>query len=116
MYYKKSTTEKKCTYFAGRFDGHADAPVRYGMHRSMEHVHGFKQSHWTPPLGENSPCIAPADAMVIDFWRKKSSCGVVKIAFQASVQKAQNGPSTQLIKAMSCVVRSNSTIQAKELS
>jgi hypothetical protein len=100
----------------GRFDGHADAPVQYGVHLPMEHVQGFMRSHWTPPSGENSPCIAPADAMVIDFWRKKSSCGVVKSLSKASVQKAQNGPSTQLIEAMSCVERSNATIKAEELS
>jgi hypothetical protein len=35
------------------------------------------------------------------FWRTKLSCGVVKPLFEASVQKAQNGPSTQLIKATS---------------
>ncbi len=116
MYSKKLTTEKKCTYFAGRFDGHADAPVQYGMHRPMEHVQGSMRSHWTPPSGENSPCIAPADAMVIDFLRKKLSCGVVKSLSKASIQKARNGPSTQLIEAMSCVERSNTTITAKELS
>jgi hypothetical protein len=44
------------------------------------------------------------------FWRKKSSCGVVKSLFEASVQKARNGPSTQLIEA------SNTTIYAKEHS
>jgi hypothetical protein len=32
------------------------------------------------------------------FWRKKSSCGVVKLLFEASIKKAQNGPSTQLIE------------------
>jgi len=37
------------------------------------------------------------------FWLKKSSCGVVNSLFEASVKKAQNGPSTQLIEAMSCV-------------
>ena len=116
MYYKKSTTEKKFTYFVGHFDGHADAPVQYGVHRSMEHVQGFMRSHWTPPSGENLPCIAPVDAMVIDFWRKKSSCGVVKSLSKASVQKAQNGPSTQLIEAMSCVERLNAMIKAEELS
>ena len=102
----------------GRFDGHVDAPVRYGVHRPMEHVQqGFMRSHWTSPSGKNSPCIAPADAMVvIDFWRKKSSCGVVKSLSKASVQKVQNGPSTQLIEATSCVERSNATIKAKELS
>ena len=36
MYYFYSTTRKKFTYFVGRFDGHADAPVRYGVHRPME--------------------------------------------------------------------------------
>jgi hypothetical protein len=68
------------------------------------------------PLGEYSPRIAPADAMVIDFWPKKSSCGVVKSLSEANVQKARNRPSTQLIKATSCVERSNATIKAKEHS
>jgi len=40
----------------------------------------------------------------------------VKLLFEASVQKAQNGPSTQLIKATSCVERWNTTIKAKELT
>jgi hypothetical protein len=43
------------------------------------------------------------------FWRKKLSCGVVKLLFKASVQKARNGPSTQLIEATSCVERWNTT-------
>jgi hypothetical protein len=50
------------------------------------------------------------------FWRKKSSCGVVKSLFEASAKKAQNGPSTQLIKATSCVERWNATIKAKDLT
>jgi len=50
------------------------------------------------------------------FWHKKMSCGVVKSLFEASVEKAQNGPSTQLIEATSCVERSNATIKAKEHS
>jgi hypothetical protein len=52
------------------------------------------------------------------FRRKKSSCGVVKSLFKASVKKAQNGPSTStaLIEAMSCVERSNATIKAEELT
>jgi hypothetical protein len=82
----------------------------------MEHIQGFTRSHWAPPLGDYSPRIAPADAMVIDFQRKKSSCGVVKSLSEASIQKAQNGPSTQLIKATSCVERLNATIKAEELS
>ena len=82
----------------------------------MQHVQGYLRSHWTPPLGKYSPHIAPADAMVIDFWRKKSSCGVLKSLSEASVQKARNGPSTQLIEATSCVERSDATIKAEELS
>jgi hypothetical protein len=50
------------------------------------------------------------------FWRKKSSCGVVKSLFKASIKKAQNGPSTQLIEAPSCIERSNATIKAEELT
>ena len=50
------------------------------------------------------------------FWRKKSSCGVVKLLFEDSIQKAQNRPSTQLIEATSCVERWNATIKAKELT
>jgi hypothetical protein len=50
------------------------------------------------------------------FWRKQMSCGVVKSIFEACAQKAQNGPSTQLIEAISCVERSNATIKAKEHS
>ncbi len=50
------------------------------------------------------------------FWHKKLSCGVVKSLFEASIQKAQNGPSTQLIKATSCEKRWNARIKAEELS
>jgi hypothetical protein len=64
----------------------------------MQHVQGYLRSHWMPPLGKYLPHITPADAMVIDFWPKKSSCGVVKSLSEASVQKARNGPSTQIIK------------------
>ena len=44
------------------------------------------------------------------FRHKQSSCGVVKLLFEARVQKARNGPSTQLIKATSCVERWNATL------
>jgi hypothetical protein len=69
-----------------------------------------------PPLGKYWPRIAPADAMVIDFWPKKSSFGVVKSLSEASVQKALHRPSTQLIDATTCVERMNATIRAEELS
>ncbi len=34
----KQTTIYKYTYFAGRFEGHGDAPVQYRAHRVMEEV------------------------------------------------------------------------------
>jgi hypothetical protein len=61
-----------------------------------------------PILPRRTPCHR--------FWSKKSSCGVVKSLFEASVQKARNGSSTQLIKATSCVEGWNATIKAKEHS
>jgi hypothetical protein len=36
------------------------------------------------------------------FRGKKSSCGIVKSLFKASIKKARNKSSTQLIKATSC--------------
>jgi hypothetical protein len=69
-----------------------------------------------PPSGNYSPRIALADTMVINFWPKKSSCGVVKSLFEASLKKARNRPSTQLIEATSCAERWNATIKAKELT
>ena len=47
---------------------------------------------------------AAVDAMVIDFGVKNRVVAFWKS--KASVKKAQNGPSTQLIKATSCVERS----------
>jgi hypothetical protein len=35
----------KHTCFAGRFDGHRNAPVRYREHHPMEEVCGFQRSH-----------------------------------------------------------------------
>jgi hypothetical protein len=46
------TTTKKCTNFAGHFDGWGGAPVQYCVHPPMEEVQGFGRSHWTPPLGK----------------------------------------------------------------
>ncbi len=48
----KQTTINKCTYFAGRFDGHGDAPACNRTHCPMEEVQGFTRSHWMLPLGE----------------------------------------------------------------
>jgi hypothetical protein len=48
----KQTTIKKLTYFAGRFDGHGNAPVRYHAHSPMEEVQGSIRSHCWTPLGK----------------------------------------------------------------
>jgi hypothetical protein len=37
--------DKKYTSNAGNFDGHADTAVRCGVHRPMERIRGFMQSH-----------------------------------------------------------------------
>jgi hypothetical protein len=65
-------------------------------------------------LGEYSPRIAPADAMVIDFGVKNRVVALWKSLFKASIYKAQNGPSSRPIKAMSCVERSYATNKAEE--
>jgi hypothetical protein len=48
----KQTIINKCTYKAGRFDGHGNAPVRNCAHCPMEEVQGFTRSYWAPPLGK----------------------------------------------------------------
>jgi hypothetical protein len=50
------------------------------------------------------------------IWRKKLSCGIVKLLFETSVQKARNGPSTQLIEATTCIEWLKVTMKAEELS
>ncbi len=50
----------KCTSSAGRFDGHGGPPVQYKGHHLMQHVQGYTESHWTPPLGDYSLRIASA--------------------------------------------------------
>ena len=68
------------------------------------------------PSGKYSPHIAPADVMVIDFGVKNPVVALWKSLSEASIQKAQNGPSTELIKATSCVEKLNTTMKAKEFS
>jgi len=62
------------------------------------------------PTGEHSSRIAPADAVVIDFSVINRVVALWKSLFEASVKKAQNGPSTKLIEVTSCVERSNAMI------
>ena len=87
----------------------AERIAQYGRSR-------LPRCHWLPPSGNYSPRIAPVDSMVIDFGKKKSSCGVVKSLSEARVQKAQNRPSTQLIEGASCIDRPNAMMKAEELS
>jgi hypothetical protein len=63
----ESTATKNEGQIAGDFDCHADAAVRRGAHRPMEHIQGFTGSHWMLPLGKRLRRIAPAAAMVNEF-------------------------------------------------
>jgi hypothetical protein len=58
---------EECRWIAGDFDCHADAVVRRGAHRPMEHVQGFTGSHWMLPSDKCLCHIAPAAAMVNEF-------------------------------------------------
>jgi hypothetical protein len=64
MYYitKEATMMNKCTFVVGNFDGHGSAPEQYRWHCPMRHIQGYPGSHWMPPLGNYSLCIAPAAA------------------------------------------------------
>ena len=64
MYYdtNKAAMTNKCTLSAGHFDGHNSALEQYRWHPPMRHVQGYSGSHWMPPLGDYSLCIAPAAA------------------------------------------------------
>ncbi len=95
---------------------HGDQVVRYQAHCPVRQIYGYPRCHCTPPLGKYLHRIARADTMVINFRVKKSSCGVVMLLTEASIQEAQNGPSRQLIEATSCVEKSNAMIKAKELN
>jgi hypothetical protein len=59
---KKWAAMSKCTSSAGRFDGHGGALEQYRWHRPMQHVQGYSRSHWAPPSGNYSLCIAPTAA------------------------------------------------------
>ncbi len=100
----------------GHFDGHDNEPVQFWAYCPMQLVQGYLRSHWMPPLGKYLPRIALVDGMVINFGVKKLVVALWNRCSKASVQKAQNGPSTQLIEATSCVEKSNATIEAKEIS
>ncbi len=80
--------------------------------RSRATLDAIRCRHWASIC----PISPPADVMVIKFGSKNQVEALWNSCFEASVQKARNGPSIQLIEATSCVERSNASIQAKELS
>ena len=55
----------KCTSITGHFDGRAKALKRFMQHHPMQHDQGFHKSHWMPPSGDYSLCIASAAARAI---------------------------------------------------
>jgi len=73
------TTTKKYTSNAGDFDCHADATMRCGVYRLMEHIPGFIRSHWMPPSGKCSHRIAAVAVMVDNFGQKHKT--LTKIYF-----------------------------------
>jgi hypothetical protein len=54
--------------------------------------------------------------MVINFGVQNRVVALWKSLFEASVKKARNGSSTQLIEATSCIESSNVMSKAEELS
>jgi hypothetical protein len=60
---KISAATSKCASAAGHFEGHAEALKQSTWHRSMQHVQGYKGSHWMLPLGDFSLRIALVAAM-----------------------------------------------------
>jgi len=64
---QRNRRDTKCRQIDDNFDGHGDAAVQCRAHRPMEHIQGFTQSHWMPPLGECLRRIAPTAAMVDEF-------------------------------------------------
>jgi hypothetical protein len=64
---ERINNNEKCRRITGDFDCHADAAVRRGAHRPIEHIQGFTRSHWMPPLGECLRRIALTAAMVNEF-------------------------------------------------
>jgi hypothetical protein len=64
----KQIADKKWTKFAGHFDGHGGAPVRYRMHCLIEEVQGFSRSHWMLPSGKYCGQYLQSDTHTPDFF------------------------------------------------
>ena len=70
MHDKKIDNRKTCSCFANHVDSYANQAVRCRAHQPVRQVSGYPRCLWTPPLGNYSPRIATADAMVINFGIK----------------------------------------------
>ena len=110
-------TTKICTCFASNFpmamqirQYSAKRIAQYGMSRSALDATGH--NHWA------SICTpyCSGGRHGHQFWHKKNNFGVAELLSEASIQKAQNRPTPQLIKATSCIDRSNAKMKAEELS
>ncbi len=64
---QQNNNNDKCRQIVGNFKCHGDVAVRRGVHHQMEHIQGFTQSHWMPPLVKCLHRIAAAAAMVNEF-------------------------------------------------
>ncbi len=67
--------------------------------------------HWASILP-----VLPRRTPWYDFGVKNQVVALWNRYSKASIQKAQNGPCTQLIEATSCIERSNAMIKVEELS
>ena len=106
---------QKNMYCSGHFYDLVGVAMQYDVHCPMEEVRGYTGSHWTPSSAKYFHRIALAAAMVIAFGSKKLVVALWSRCSKARFQKANKGPTNQLIKATSCVEKSNATIKAKEL-
>ncbi len=101
------------------FDCCADAAVQHGAHRPMEHVLGFTRSHWMPPMGKSLHRMVDEFVETTQNTNKTqllaSNCNTFWSLVVCENFVPQNGPSTKLINATSCVKIRNATIEAEEL-
>jgi len=67
-------------------------------------------------IGQIFAPYCPGGHHVINFGVKNQVVALWKSLFEASVQKARNKPSTQLIEATGCVKMWNITVKAEEHS
>ena len=117
---------KKCRWIAGDFDHHVDVAVRSRAHCPIEHIPGYTESHWMPPLGKRLRHITLAAAMVNEFVENSQSANrTLLLASNYGTNWSQvvyenfilrYGHSTQLIDVTSCVKIWDTIIGAEKLA